>query len=337
VSPGVSIVICCHNSERRLPETLSHLITQQVDRNVKWEVVVVDNASTDSTSLIAESLWPGDAPAPLKVIHERNLGLSYARYRGIQETRYEIVSFIDDDNWVCPEWVQIVSEIMCRKPDVGACGGRNDAVCETDPPWWFGNYGQNYAVGFQAEITGDITFSRGYLWGAGLNIRKSAWRHLESIGFKSLLVDRQGGTLSSGGDSEICFALRLAGWRLWYDERLKLQHYIPSDRLNWEYLRRLYRGFGASTVGLDPYKDMMLKPGSSLRQRSRQTWLWQVAGALKSLLRQSRGIWLGGGLNEGSPQILKMEWTRGRLIELLKKRNSYNENICAVREWKKAV
>jgi len=328
--PRVSVIICCHNGARRLPKTLSHLAAQRTHQDIEWEVIVVDNASTDETSTIAESSWPRNPPAPLRIAHEPRLGLSYARHRGVEESKYEIVSFVDDDNWVCPEWAQTVSEIMRDASDVGACGGRVEAVCEEDPPSWFGDYAGDYAVGSQAEATGDVTVTRGYLWGAGLSIRKSAWLHLQQSGFKSLLVDRQGESTSSGGDCEICFALRLAGWRLWYDERLRLQHYIRSDRLKWSYLRRLYRGFGAATVGLEPYREYLRSPSLSLRLR--QTWQWQAAGTLKALLRQLREARLSGGLGEGSRQILKIEWMWGRIVELLNVRSGYNRGVGAVRE-----
>ena len=330
--PGVSVVICTHNGARRLPKTLSHLAAQQTLQGIEWEVIVVDNASTDETSIVAESSWLRNPPAPLRVAHEPRLGLSNARHKGIEESKYEIVSFVDDDNWICPEWVQTISEIMRDAPDVGACGGKVEAVCEEDPPSWFGEYARDYAVGPQAEGTGDVTFTRGYLWGAGLSIRKSAWRHLRQIGFKSLLVGRQGQSLTSGEDSELCFALRLAGWRLWYDERLKLQHYIPSNRLKWNYLRRLHRGFGAATVGLEPYSEYMLSPGSGTIQQFRDTWQWKAAGTLKVLLRQLLNVRLVDGLGEGSAQIIKLEWTWGRLIKLLKARGGYNKSMLAVRE-----
>lgn len=332
--PGVSVVICCHNSEWRLPKTLAHLVAQRAHPDIKWEVIVIDNASTDDTSPTAESSWPRNAPALLRIIREPRLGLSYARYKGIEEAKYEIVSFVDDDNWLCPEWVQTVSEIMRDNADVGACGGRSEAACEEEAPWWFGDYAKDYAVGVQAEITGDVTFTRGYLWGAGLSVRKSAWSHLQSIGFTSLLTDRQGRALNSGGDSEICFALRLAGWRLWYDERLNLRHCIPSNRLKWRYLRRLYRGFGAATVGLELYSENMPGLASAPRKRFGQTWQWKAAGTLKVLLEQLREVRLADGLGEGSPQILKLEWTWGRLVEFLRRRKSYNEGVFAVRELK---
>jgi glycosyltransferase involved in cell wall biosynthesis len=120
LSCGVSAVICCHNSARRLPQTLRHLAAQLVPEKIDWEVIVVDNASTDRTADVARANWPRDARTPIRVVLEPGIGLSNARKRGFLEARHNIVSFIDDDNWVCPEWIELVSNIMTNHPDIAA-------------------------------------------------------------------------------------------------------------------------------------------------------------------------------------------------------------------------
>ena len=57
---GVSVVICCHNSTERLSPTLAHLAAQQVPDGVDWEVLLIDNMSTDGTADMARSLWPAE-------------------------------------------------------------------------------------------------------------------------------------------------------------------------------------------------------------------------------------------------------------------------------------
>jgi len=331
----VSVIICCHNSAQRLPPTLAHLAAQQVKENVPWEVIVVDNASTDGTSQVALSAWPESISVPLKVVSEPRVGLSHARHRGIAEANYEIISFIDDDNWVCPEWVQVASEVMTEHPEIGACGGLNEAVCETNPPDWFKRYQDSYAVGPQGVEAGDITDTRGFLWGAGLVIRKQAWEQLINNGFRSMLVGRQGTALTAGEDSELCFALRLAGWRLWYEPRLQLRHFLPARRLEWRYLRRLHRGFGGSTVGLDPYL-FVLQPNYTISMvRLRQSWQWKAAAVLGKLLRRPGKLLLSLHYPlEGDPDVLWIESMIGRLAELLKRRKAYDLSI---REVRKAI
>src|SRR5437016_2123314 len=130
-SLGVSVVICCHNSAQRLPRTLAHLSAQKVSAEIPWEVIVVDNASSDDTAKVEASSWPKNARASLSVLREPEPGLSHARRRGFDEAKYEIVCFIDDDNWVSTDWVETISRVMSEHPDVGACGGFAEAACDS--------------------------------------------------------------------------------------------------------------------------------------------------------------------------------------------------------------
>lgn len=332
MSLGISIIICCHNSGSRLPQTLAHLAAQQVQPEIEWEVIVVDNASTDKTAQVALESWSKEAPVPLRVIHEPKLGLSNARHRGLIEAKYEIISFVDDDNWVCPEWVQLISEIMSQHPEVGACGGSSEAVCGITPPCWFNRYQSDYAVGVQAEAAGYVPSTRGYLWGAGLSIRKSALMSLINQGFQSLNMGRQGKSLGAGDDSELCYALGLAGWHLWYEPRLKLCHFLPAGRLQWSYLRRLYRGFGASNVGHEPYH-LALKPSpETFKEKLKQSWYWQSYTLLKKILRRPGKLLLLFSLQEGNNEVIILESQIGKLQELLRRRNAYDLAIQQIRD-----
>ena len=322
---GISVVICCHNSSTRLPATLSHLARQQVALEIRWEILVVDNASTDDTSEVARQSWPGDAPAELRVTSEPQLGLTHARHRGFSEAKYEIVSFIDDDNWVSPDWVQLVSEIMSRHPNVGACGGYIESVYEVPPPWWFENYKMYYAVGAQASEAGDISRTQGYLWGAGLNIRKKAWQELVDRGFSPLLTGRQGKTLSTGEDTELCFALRLAGWGLWYEPRLQTRHFLPAARLEWAYLRKIFRGIGTASVFADLYHHALRGEPKTLAEKLKRTWHWKIlATFIKLFVCDVGSLLFFYSTREGNPGILQLENRIGRLTELARRRKAYN-------------
>src|SRR6266568_2014628 len=94
---GVSVVICCHNSAKRLAATLAQLVAQRVPSEIPWEVIVIDNASTDGTAQVAAACWPAVNCVPLRIISEPRLGLTYARQRGFREAKYEFISFVDDD------------------------------------------------------------------------------------------------------------------------------------------------------------------------------------------------------------------------------------------------
>ena len=329
MSEGVSIVVCCHNSSRLLPETLACLAMQKFSSTAPaCEVIVVDNASTDHTAETAVASWPDETRIPLRIVGEPTLGLTAARRRGIAEANYEFICFVDDDNRVSPDWVENVFHVLTEHPEVGACGGQVKAKPETVLPDWFDRFQNYYAVGEQAGEAGDVTESRGYLWGAGLCLRKTAWTALAESHFDFVLSDRKGESLSSGGDAELCYALRLGGWRLWYEPSLTMEHFLPDARLNWGYLRRLSRAFGAATAGFDAY-DMALKgkPRGTF-EKLRQTWSWQTLATIKYLL--SRPIKLFGaaiGPMEGDAEAFLIENLWGRLLELLRHRRRYNTNL----------
>ncbi len=313
---GVSVVICCHNSAKRLPETLAHLAAQDIPVGTSWEVIVVDNCSTDGTSEVASRIWTNRMPAPLRVTREERPGLSHARRRGFDEARCGIISYVDDDNWLEKTWVRVAAELMEKHSNVGASGGQSEAVCEVAAPVWFKDFEGSYAVGPQAPQAGDVAWTRGFLWGAGLTVRRDALAQLFNNGFCSALEDRSGQTLSSGGDTELCLAMRLAGWRLYYEPEMRFKHFIPEGRLRWDYLRRLHRGFGRSKPVLGVYQKAHL---AEQRDRSfRNHWTRRAMRILRSILSEHRHTLKRFHLPlEGEREVLALENKIGSLVELL--------------------
>lgn len=322
---GVSLVICSHNGASRLSAVLTHVALQRVPQDLPWEVILVDNASTDGTRTVARTAWfAHDSPAPLRVVYEGELGLTPARRRGLKEARYEFVSFVDDDNWIAADWVVSVTDVMCQRVEVGACGGMLEAAFERSPPQWFDHVQKYYAVGRQSEHAGDVTWSRGYLWGAGLTVRKSAWKELAAAGFDFQLHDRAGQSLSSGGDAELCLALRLAGWKLWYEPAMRMKHYIPASRMEWKYLEAVARGFGVAAVVLNAYATVRQGRSSWVALRLRSNWLCQALITIFRLLGACGRTLLHMPRREGSEAFLDMIYRREILARFLRVRGRYD-------------
>jgi len=311
---GVSVVICCHNSADKLPLTIKHVNNIVVSSEVLWEVIIVDNASTDGTSDAAVNLLSAELKSITRIVVENELGLRNARIRGIVESKYDYISFIDDDNWICPQWVQICYEVLSNDRSIGACGGKSEAEYDNcTPPEWFDEFKDNFAVGSQGDAAGYVPDSRGYLWGAGLTIRREAWIQLYSKGFSFALTGRKGKSLSSGEDAELCFALRLAGWRLYYEPRLAFKHVITPDRLEWSYLRKLKRSFGRTAVIHKAYADTyngvsVLNVRDLFKELSRVVNHMITSKAYKHIYDKT----------EGSNSSLSFEYMIGYIIELIK-------------------
>ena len=322
MSAGMSFVLCCHNSARRMQETLGYLAAQRVPRGTPWEVVLVDNASTDGTAEVARRIW-GAGPAPLRIVEEPRTGLSRARIAGARATRYEAFTLVDDDNWLAPDWLAISLDAIRSHPAVGAVGGQSTAVCESPAPAWFPSFTESYAVGQQADESGDVTQTRGYLWGAGLVARRPAWAELLQAGFRTFLEDRTGSRLRSGGDTEICHGLHLRGWRLYYESALEFRHFMPTGRLEWRYFRRLYRSFGVASIVLDTYLLALRERAEPDFTEAEYEWRLRL-GRVRRVLLGSRPPLLKALVfaYEGSPGVLSMEYARGRFTALLRMRHT---------------
>jgi hypothetical protein len=140
---------------------------------------------------------------------------------------------------------------MSSHANIGALGGNGDLVYETQPPAWVNAF-PIYAAGPQSQKSGLV--KKNFVYGAGCVIRKSAYELIHKAGFRSLLTDRLGKELSSGGDYELCYALAMAGYDVWYDDRLKFQHYIPAERFTRDYYIRYLRESSKCFEVIEPYK-----------------------------------------------------------------------------------
>jgi len=261
INLGVSVIICTFNGRNRISSTIEHLQRQETGKELKWEVIVVDNASTDKTDEFVNAFWMNKNVTEFKVVRENNPGLINARIKGIREAKYGDISFIDDDNSPDRNWVTAVFQTFSMHPEIAACGGKNVPVFETTAPDWFPLLAQSFACGDQ------LSGGSGYietLWGAGLCIRKSAWNHLIENGFKNHLAGRTQTDLLAGEDSEICLGLRLAGFKLWYNSDLTLKHFIPAIKLELNNVLTMTEGFGKSEVVLRVYR-CLLNPTMHIR------------------------------------------------------------------------
>jgi hypothetical protein len=234
---------------------------------------------------------------------------------------YDIVSFIDDDNWIEKQWVQKVYSIFNQYRSVGACAGKNIPVCESEPPAWFPFFEHSYAAGklhFNEGIVGRQTF--GNLWGAGLSIRKEIFNQLDAINFTFITSDRKGKSLSSGGDTELCYAVRLLGYDLYYTNDLILKHFIPSFRLQWAYVQGLNYEFGKLYTKTQPYYSLY-------HQYPQKPWLKYVKSSIYLYIRHQLASIIKADQKSKWTHQIKAIWWRGRLMQLLEERPSKNKEV----------
>ena len=280
MKPGVTIAICCHNSRERITETLRHLAAQDVSNDLSWEILLIDNASTDDTKLVAQSFWDRHGNVPIRIIREEKPGLSHARERAFREAGLEIISFIDDDNWIRADWVTRVAGFFSAHPGAGAVGARGHEVTNGNFPPWFSSIRRAYACGEQYDRGMDVTdLETSLLWGAGLSMRLTIHRQLQAARFSFMCSGRIGSSLAAGEDVELCHAIRLLGWRLYYDPELEYRHFIPSDRLTWKYARKLFTGSGRGSAIITILRSANAKSGRYHHFES--YWWFQMMSVMK--------------------------------------------------------
>jgi glycosyltransferase involved in cell wall biosynthesis len=258
MNPGVTILICTYNGAERLPVTLQYIAQQVIPASLSCEVILVDNASLDNTVQLAQEEWSKyDTRIVLRIIAEPRPGLTYARESGFAAAAYEFIILCDDDNWLCPSYVDRAFTIMMQHPSIGLLGGYGQFVYEAPPPEWLVVFNL-YAGGPQAAASGEINDH--LVYGAGTVLRKAAWETLRRHGFAGVLTDRLGHQLSSGGDYELSYAIALAGYVIWYDEQLIFQHFITANRLTRDYYITYIKESSRCFSVLEPYK-ILLKTG----------------------------------------------------------------------------
>ncbi|MBW3127588.1 glycosyltransferase [Hymenobacter profundi] len=263
---GVSVLVCTYNGGARITETLSHLARQKVALGLQWEVILVDNASTDNTLAVATDYWVSSAaPAPLRTYVQPKPGKNYALELAYDEASYSYMCIVDDDNWLAPDYVQNGFDILQSHPEIGLLGGKTAGAFEVEPPAWFKQYQHYYAVGAPVLYDGNIPRPIddgpvvGFeLWGAGLFVRRSIWEEMTALRFESLLSGRKGKDLVAGEDHELSYIARLLGYTVWYSSSLSLTHFMTKSRLTAAYRDQLLHACAIGSLQLLPYKYALL-------------------------------------------------------------------------------
>ncbi|MEW6747493.1 MAG: glycosyltransferase [Planctomycetota bacterium] len=253
LTPGVSVVICSHDSAEVIVPTVEALALQELPEGLPYEVILVDNNCTDDTVELVRRHW-NSSVGELRVIEETRPGIIHARRRGVLEARHDIIVFADDDNILARDWIRRAVAIFAAKPRAGAVGGYNEPLVDGEKPEWFERYQAVYACGTQAPRSGPVTRTRKMLFGAGLAIRTHVVRSILTEGPPLVLVGRTGKQLLRGDDSEICMRCVLKGWELWYESSLCLKHHLLPRRVTWDYIRQARQRGAAAQLILGVYQ-----------------------------------------------------------------------------------
>lgn len=250
----LTVAIPTYNGAKRLPEVLDRLriacetLTADASdaQDFSWEVIVVDNNSTDETATVVRAYqgnWPQDCP--LRYCFESQQGAGFARRRAFTEAKGTLIGFLDDDNIPAPDWVAAAFAFALEHPNAGAYGSRIRPDFEVTPPENFQRLTPFLAITERGSQPLRYEPQQKVLPpSAGLVVRKQAW--LESVPPQLILTGRTSGTWLTGEDLEMLAHIQAKGWEIWYNPAMQIDHKIPQWRLDREYLIPFFRGIGLS-------------------------------------------------------------------------------------------
>lgn len=213
----ISIIIPTNNRKFFLENCLKSLWNQTYPQN-QYEILVVDDGSTDGTGAIVKGL---KAIKNLKYFYQPHRGLSEARNLGVKSARGKIVAFIDDDCVADKNWVSLIVKTYRRSsPKVGGIGGQV----------FVGTYKKNIiARAGQAMLNYSVSrHKKGnevlFLLGSNFSFRKEV---LNKIGY----FDRDFRT--AGDDTEFAWRLVKAGYKLIYEPKIKVEHFQRNTLISF--------------------------------------------------------------------------------------------------------
>lgn len=236
----ISVVLCTHDRSSILRRTLPAIVSQDLPRDA-YEVIVVDNASSDDTKEVVAALVCSEPN--LRYVHETEVGLSAARNRGVLEASGSIVVFVDDDVRVDSRWLGHVIEPFRTDPDLAAVGGRVLVDWPVPRPSWLPDSLLGFLAACDPEPGGD--HSEFVPVGANMAVRRS-W--LDRVGPFKTSLGRRGRSLGASEEEELFLRLRSQGGRVGYADRAAVLHEVEAERIRkgW-FLRRAFAQ-GRSTI-----------------------------------------------------------------------------------------
>jgi glycosyltransferase involved in cell wall biosynthesis len=280
----VTVAICTWNRAALLDQTLARMRELRIPDGHTWELLVVNNNSTDNTDEVIDK---HSDHLPVQRLLETRQGLSNARNRVLTHTRGDLLLWTDDDVLVDPDWLVSYVETANSNPNAGYFGGTVEPWFETEPPRWVnrnldllqGPFAlRNLGNGIRPFVDRETPF--------GANM---AFRTAELRGFEfDPRLGRVGTGMLSGDETSLIDRLKAEGRTGIWIGPAKVRHFIPTVRMTSEYIWKFFHGLGRTRQLLSPYNRDVPLVGSGPR------WIWRrylFARAKALLATPTRGRW----------------------------------------------
>jgi len=236
----ISVCLCTYNRLEMLRNTLDSLLKQQTDGLLSYEIIIVDDGSSDGTKEFLKFIST-NIGVNIKCFFEKRAGVAGARNRGVIESRGQWIAFIDDDEIVESNYLQEIFDVA-TKNGADCVGGSLKLLFPSGYETALSGTSRKYF----AETTKLGWFQQRYNYlgpGTGFALVRRAL--FDQIGFfdTSLKV--------KGEDQDFFRRARKAGYKTVFAPQAIVHHVIPEDRLQPTYLLSQARSWGTSIAYFD--------------------------------------------------------------------------------------
>ncbi|HKS40553.1 MAG TPA: glycosyltransferase [Blastocatellia bacterium] len=237
----ITVVISTYNRSEMLAAAIESVVAQE-NEAVSYEVIVVDNNSTDKTREVVEG-YIKRGQEKLRYVFEGRQGVSYARNTGIAEARGEIIAFADDDVRVSKDWVAKIKRAFDLHPEVDCIGGKVLPRWESETPRWLT---RDHWMPLALQDYGDDPVAinadnKLCLVSANLAFRSEAF---EETGLFEPDLQRVKNSIGSMEDAELLERFWRTGRKSLYVPDLIVVTDVPAERMTKSYHRRWHTGHG---------------------------------------------------------------------------------------------
>jgi len=226
----LSVIICTYNRDQHIERALQSLVRQDFDKS-DYEIIVVDNNSTDKTAEIIQHFKATHPDYNIVPAKETRQGLSYARNKGISLAKGTYISYIDDDGMAREDYVRQIKEYTQKYPDDVAFGGKVLPKYEKEAPAWMSKYIERIIsivdLGDQVK-----TLTKTYPVGCNMIFKKSLFDKIG--GFNTALKLRS-------DDKYIFLKIWENDYRVLYLPQVVVWHFIDDFRTSLDYVKKVSR------------------------------------------------------------------------------------------------
>ncbi|MBX3001080.1 MAG: glycosyltransferase family 2 protein [Caldilineaceae bacterium] len=238
--------ICTHNRAALLPAAIESLLAQSLALT-DFEILVIDNASTDGTSQIIRRYLTAGGNVTLRSAVQPILGLSHARNLAVEIAGGDIIAFMDDDAVANPDWLAAMLDAYTIYPDAWVVGGKVLPLWQGERPIWLTDdlLPQLSMLDFGDDVR---PLNPGeQLYGVNFSCRRCAFAR---IGLFRSDLGRQGVNLLGSEESDLQRRILQQGQPIIYTPHAIVEHHVTKERMQTQYFFRLAFAKGRTSARL---------------------------------------------------------------------------------------